>query len=272
MNLQGEVRYRDKDFIVGNGTIITYDTCIPLHAVSAIKIKDKERLPMTWGIVMIVVGILLLVLPLVSFIGGILIVCGIILIAIRSWINSMQKYALVIQVHAGGLYIFEHADLGFIRKIADIIRQALDDGASITYINMRSTSVKQNFEGGSTFYSFGKNNSFGHVITGNDNTVEGGVRNTINSNNTTNNTTMIFTADEWNKLESYFRKRGEELGKDHQAYAACKELETYARNKDAKGMRTFLKSVGKGVVTAVLAKATESGLAEIFHRLATFKI
>ena len=265
MNLHGEVRYKDKDFIVGNGTIMTYDTCIPLHAVSVIKVRDKIKKPIANQIIILILGGIIQFVPLLSFIGLILVLYGVLSLAIRLWENYMQKYALVIQVHAGGVYIFEHKDVGFLRKIADIIRQALDDSASVTYIDMRRTSVKQNFKGGSSFYSFGENNSFGPVITGTDTTYNEGSHDTIISGNTS----ITITVDEWDKLERYFKTRGEELGRDHQAYPACKELEKYARKRDAKGMCEFLKSVGKGVLTAVLAKATESGLAEVFRKVAT---
>lgn len=78
----------------------------------------------------------------------------------------------MIQVHARTMYRFEHKDLSFIRKVADVIGAALDDNAMVTYVDMRRTDAKQNFKGGSSFYSFGKNNAFGNVIIVNHNKEE----------------------------------------------------------------------------------------------------
>ena len=73
-------------------------------------------------------------------------------------------------------------------------------------------------------------------------------------------------------MERYFRIRGEELQNNEQASSACREMERYAKQKDAKGLRKYFTSVGKGVLTAVLAKAAEYGLAEIFHKLASIPL
>lgn len=267
MNLQGEAHYRDKDFIVGNGTILTYDRCISLHAVSMIKIQDKRKVSLTYPIIMIVLGLVMLFIPLLSLIGGVLIFFGGLIVALLLWAAHMQMYGLEIVINTGAVCVFEHKDLEFIRKVADIIRKALDDCAVSTYIDMRGSKVKTNYVGGD-FYSFGKQNSFGDLIIGDDNRIEKESHNTT----TINHATDVLTLEEWNRLERYFRIRGEELGNDHQAYPACKELEKYARNKDAKGMRAYLKSIGKTVFTAILTKATESGLAEIFRKLASIKM
>lgn len=268
MKLKREVRYNDRDLIVGNGTIITYNTCIPLNAVSAIQIRNRAKGSITKPIIMLIVGCVMAFIPTLSLIGGIIAFCGLALLLIQLWENSMQKYGLVIQVHAGTTFTFEHKDLSFIRKIADIIREALDDNAELTYIDMRRTEVQQNFKGKNSFYSLGENNSFGNVIIGDHNHYKEGSHDTTNSNNTT----IVLTVDDWNKLERYFRIRSEELGRDHQAYTACKEMERYAKQKDAKGLRKFFTSVGKGVLTAVLAKAAEYGLVEVFHKLASISI
>ena len=41
MRLQNEICYKDENFIVGNGTIVTNNICIPLNAISIIKIEGN---------------------------------------------------------------------------------------------------------------------------------------------------------------------------------------------------------------------------------------
>ena len=44
MQLQNEVRYKDESFYIGNGTFVTSDICIPLNAISTIKVKGKKTI------------------------------------------------------------------------------------------------------------------------------------------------------------------------------------------------------------------------------------
>ena len=116
------------------------------------------------------------------------------------------------------------------------------------------------------------------VVTGQDahykEIIKGDVHsnNTTNTTNTTNNTINIFTPNEWDKSERYFRNRGEELRGNEQAYIACKEMEKYAKKRDAKGLRKFFKSLAKCVLTEILAKVTEYDFLEIFQKLATISV
>ena len=278
MRLHNEIRYKDENFIVGNGTIVTSNICIPLNAISIIKIEDKKKQSLRKAIITIIIGLLLCIIPLINFIGGVVLLCGIVILIKVTLENSLQKYGLVIQVHSGMSYIFEHHDLNFIRKIADVIRKGLDDTSGVTYISMGNSKIEHNYNGNPSFLSFGDNNTFGSGnIFGSGNTV-GDVVMGDNSSITkkdshdtidSNNSEKIFSTEEWKKMEKYFEIRAEELGETSEAYQTCKRMQQYANKKDAHGLRAFMRKIGKSMLMIVLEKSTEYGIRSLLERLAT---
>lgn len=278
MRLQNEICYKDENFIVGNGTIVTNNICIPLNAISIIKIEDKKKQSLRKAIITMIIGLLLCIIPVINFIGGIVLLCGIITLIKLIWENSLQKYGLVIQVHSGMSYIFEHHDLNFIRKIADVIRKGLDDTSGVTYISMGNSKIEHNYNGNPSFLSFGDNNTFGSgnifgsgnavgdiVMGANGSIIKKDSHDTIDSNNSE----KIFSTKEWEKMERYFQIRAEELGESNEAYQSCRRMQQYANKKDAQGLRTFMRIIGKSILTIVFGKATEYGIRSLLERLTT---
>lgn len=127
MQLQNEVRYKDESFYIGNGIFVTSDICIPLNAISTIKVKGKKTINLNLVLSMIAIGVLLLLIPSLRIAGCFIFACGLVTLGCLFLLRYLDKYGLVIQVNSGVSYLFEHEDLEFIRKIADIIRKGLDD-------------------------------------------------------------------------------------------------------------------------------------------------
>ena len=261
MKILNQARYKDENFIVGNGTLINKNICIPLQAISAIKIEGKKKLPLMGHIITALVGVAMMLIPILSMIGIAVFLIGLISLIVTIAANYLQKYELVIQVHSGMMYILEHKDLDFIRKIADIVRKGIDDTTGVTYIKVGEEKIIQNFNGDPSFYNFGQNNNFDKIQIGGDN-------NTINdeSNNTTS---QGLTVDQWKKLEYYFRARAAEIGEANPAYQACKRMETCANQQDEKGLIRLIKMTGKTALPTIIEKASEYGVNGLFHILAS---
>lgn len=272
MRLQSEVRYKDENFIVGNGTIVTKNICIPLNAISIIKIEGKNKRPLGKTIITIIIGFILTLIPVIGLIGTIAFYYGLIKLVYLIIVNCLKKFGLVIQVHSGTSYVFEHKDIDFIRKIADVIRKGLDDTSSVTYISMGDSKIEHNFHGNPSFFVFGDGNTFGDMVMGGQNNITKqdshtsyDSHDTINSNNTTN----IFSSEEWEKMEQYFQLRAEQLGRSSEAYKPCKRMEQYAKQKDAHRLRQFMKTIGKPMLRVIVEKATEYGIGALFQKLAS---
>lgn len=265
MQLQNEVRYKDESFYIGNGTFITSNICIPLNAISVIKIVGKKETNLNQGFGMIVAGLLLLAIPMLRIIGTIVLVCGVVVLGCLILGNYLQKNGLVIQVNSGASFLFEHKDIEFIRKIADIIRKGLDDTMQhTTYVDMSNSMINSNFNGNPTFQDFGKHNKFKDtVISGSSGDSENRQKRDVN----TYNQESGLSEEEWNRIEKYFHQRAEELGKTNHAYSSCKQMEQYARKKDVEGLSKLMKSVGKTALFSILGKISEFGVKEIIQKI-----
>lgn len=76
MQLQNEVRYKDESFYIGNGTFVTSDICIPLNAISTIKVQGKKTINLNLVLSMLAMGVLLLLIPSLRIAGCFIFVCG----------------------------------------------------------------------------------------------------------------------------------------------------------------------------------------------------
>lgn len=264
MQLQNELRYKDESFYIGNGTFVTSDICIPLNAISTIKVQGKKTINLNLVLSMIAIGVLLLLIPSLRIAGCFIFACGLVTLGCLFLLRYLDKYGLVIQVNSGVSYLFEHEDLEFIRKIADIIRKGLDDSMkNTTFVDMSNSMIKPNFNGNPSFQNFGENNQFDNtMITGSTGEARKDSHDTIS-----NTTVNAFSEEEWNKMETYFHKRAADLGEGNQAYLPCKKMELCARKKDLQGLWKLMKGIGKTTLVTVLEKMSESGVEAIFRKL-----
>ena len=264
MNLPNQLRYKDESLIIGKGTIISYNACIPLHAVSCIKIEGKKRKPLGKILVALIIGVVMLIIPVLRIFGGIVFSCAFLELVCTVIANYFGKCSLVIQTNSGTMLILEHPKIDFIKNVAEAIRKGLDDTAGVYYIHMKETKIVQKIKGNPSFYNFGKDNQFVDspiTINGGHHSYEENVVDSYNSS--------LFTDEEWEKLEHYFKLRAGELGEKAAAYNACKQMQQLSKEKNAKGLRKVMGAVGKEIVMAVIGSATEYGIAELLRRLAS---
>lgn len=268
MQLQNYQNYQNEQFIVGKGSIVTSNLCIPLHAIACLRIEGKKKMKLDIGLWLLIIGIFLMFIPSMRVFGAVFLCGGIVTCVCIFLVGYLQKYGLAIQLQSGATFTFWHSDLEFIKEIAEVIRKGFDDAAGITYIDMSKTKIVQKIKGDPSFLNFGTDNNFGDIITGDENSVE---KNYYGKTDTSQTNMSVLSAKEWKELEHYFHIQAEELGTGHESYQACKKMEQYANKEDASGLSRFLNTVGKTILIPIIQKAAEYGVNELLRTLILLK-
>jgi len=257
------------ELYIGNGTIVMPDLCIPLNAISTIRIEKQRMKPLIAEIFIFIIGVFFIRIPIELFqiLGTLGIVYGVVIGILTFISNQNRESYLKIRVHSGEIITLQQKDIEFLRRLADVIKEAIDDNAKISYVDMRTMKIKQNIKNMGTMGDVigGKNSgntisetsAGGNIVIGDGNETNDRSGNVITGN--TVNTTGL-SADDWAKLEKYFRTRCVELGKNHPAYKECLRMEQYARAKDAHGLKMHMQAVGKTILSAIISSATKYGM------------
>ena len=273
MNFQKLFKLPEKNqnakLYIGKGTIVMPDLCIPLNAISTIRIEKQRAKPLASEICIFIVGIFCTKIPIELFqtLGTLGIIYGVVIGILTFISNRNRESYLKIRVHSGEIITLQQKNIEFLRRLADVIKEAIDGNAKISYVDMRTMKIKQNIKNmgtmGDVIGSKNSGNTFSGTSTGGDIIIgDGNEKNDHSGNIITGNTvkTTGLSADDWEKLEKYFRTRCVELGKNHPAYKECLRMEQYAREKDAHGLKMHMQAVGKTILSAIIASATKYGM------------
>lgn len=268
MQFQTQKNYHDEQFIVGKGSIVTNNLCIPLHSIAFLRIEGKKKQNIDKEIIALVIGVILMLIRPLRMFGILVFLFGILSFACIVCVNYLQKCGLVIQLQSGATFTFQHSDPEFIRQVAEVIRKGLDDALGVTYVDMSKTKIVQKINGDPSFFDFGSGNSFGDIVTGQHNEIN---KDYYDSVDNSNRNISIFNVEQWKKLENYFYMQAERLGPSHDSYKICKRMEQYSKEKDASGLSKFMKTIGKAAFVPIIEKATECGVNELLRTLLTLK-
>lgn len=133
---------------IGKGTIVMPDLCIPLNAISTIRIEKQRMKSLISEIFIFVVGIFFTRIPLELFqmLGALGIVYGIVIGVLTFILNQNRVSYLKIKVHSGETITLQQKNIEFLRTLADVIKEGIDDNAKISYVDMRTMKIEQNIK------------------------------------------------------------------------------------------------------------------------------
>lgn len=283
-----QVQNKPGVFYIGEGFIQMADTCVPIHAVSAIDVVETKGRPMTAMLLLLGSGFCLWLAGWIcSFftpsagalirLGSFLLTLGIILLIINVIVNLLRTHYLKIQVNSGGAYCFASRDIKSLRKIMEFLREEIKGGAGrIVQVNISNSSITiaQAMDNGKLVQNTTR-------IDGNNNYVYqaekviGRVKDAFKRNESreeaegcgqegvpsdngggrTKQEVPVLSGGEWERLEDFFRMRGRELEKDSEAYRQCEKLRQCAIAQDAGRMKKAMAGMPKDVFRAVLGTA-----------------
>lgn len=265
---------KDECFYIGDGAIVMKDLCIPLDAISSIDVVETPKIAINAVIVFAILGIVLLIPD-----NGVIRILGVLMLLYAGTMGVIiylaeknKEHSLKIQVASGRIITFSSKDLNFLRELMEMIYKSIEDKGRITYVNMIKNNFTQNIEKIEAERIYQQNINSGNVIGGNWDM--GGNNSTFVNNgesasfsNMNNGNVSILTRNEWNELENFFARRGREIGRAGLNYDACVKLQEFSRNRDAKGMKAFMKEIGGTVVKAILGAAAEGTVTALLAKI-----
>lgn len=275
-----EMPRRDK-LCVGEGVISLSDACIPLDNICALEIMLPPALPLVFGIIVIVAGILLCFNSFEFFriLGGYALLLGLVFTILMRYFNQKRKYLFRITVNSGIQYIFENKNLEFLRDLLRKIQQAIDDRQIKLYADTVNNYIQNDIKNVEVFIKqmdvedksmniSGGNNIFNSGIMGDLKDIVFGDKNT-NTNSNVNTNTQTLSDEQWTTLIQFFENRAQNLEPNSEAYNSCVQMGQDAKRKDASALKQRIQSVGKEVFKVILGAGVSSVVKHLLELVIT---
>lgn len=252
-------------FFIGKGVFVTKDTCIPVNAISMIDVYVPPVTTYLSAIMLGVLGLLAILIKseILKTIGVMLIILAVLMAGLVYFANTHRTYALHIQVHSGFMVTIESNSIDYIRELKDQFLECINDTSSVKFIDASRHIVKQDIGKIDMKYIYDQTitgNTIGKdlVVANGSSTVESvsidGDNNVVQRSSEVKNG---LSARQWEVLEKYFIEQSK-VNSQHQD--ECVALSKYARSKDTKGLKTFMRALGSKVMTEIVGAGTREVL------------
>ena len=265
---------KHKNFYIGYGAILMENMCIPLNSISIINIVESPKVPLLQYIILILFGIILLIpkSAVLRILGVFVLILGLLLLAIVCWANQNREHMLRVQVHSGKIIIFSCRDIQFLRDLMEVICESIDDKKAKIFVNIEQQHINPNMR--EINMNILKDNNInignsvgGDMISNSKGTFVNSSQGISVSDNHTQKNVISISNQEWNRLETFFQRRKQELGNDNQNYTACVKLEEYTKSHDAVGMKKYMKMLGTIVMRDILGTTVEAAVTAALSKI-----
>ena len=244
-----------KYFFINKGGVVFGNLYIPMDAVSVVKLKQIEDVPLKPYIIALLVGlgVCLFALP----VGIIITVVSAVLLFI-TWKNNQHKeYRLLLKLNNGDVYNLTYGDLDDIIEVVESIRLIVEEkfDGNLLINNSNTININDN--------SVGK--VCGNIFKGDTDDMQQftNSKNPMDSQLHTSNIT-----EEWVELTKYFGdKQFSSDDKDIKYQAKYEMAEQMAKKKNMAGLRAIIGKASSEFAKILCSEGAKIGIKAILDKV-----
>lgn len=244
---------------VGEGVLKCNNYFLSLDSICVVEMGRNQN-PSWYGILFIIAGVLMCLIPDMLIAGIITIIFGIFIMYIIGKTNEKIPYSLTIRLSNNMLFTYQNLNKAFMEKIMEVIQSCINDRKGEYHIMLNQGKIEHNNNsiniGGSI------NDSNINIVTqGGSKTISGDNINTINKQQ--ENCNKGLTVEEWENLERFFMMCQKEFQVNEINYIVCGNLLTYSHEKNIEKLKKYLGRIGRETIKTILNVSTNVAATEV---------
>lgn len=244
-------------FYVGEGVLKCNSYFLSLDSICVVEMGRNQN-PSWYGILFIIAGVLMCLMPYMFIAGIIMVIFGIFIMYIIGKINEKIPYSLTIRLSNNMSFTYQSLNRVFMEEIMEVIQSCINDRRGGYNILLNQGKIEHN---NNSINISGNNGSINDVIAQGGSKTVG--RDSINTTGKQQNGDIGLTVEEWENLERFFMMRQKEFQVNEINYMICGNLLTYSREKNMEKLKRYLGRMGQEAIKSILNVSTNLAATEV---------
>lgn len=244
-------------FYVGEGVLKCNNYFLSLDSVCVVEMGRNQN-PLWYGILFIIAGALLCLIPYMFIAGIIMVIFGIFIMYIIGKINEKIPYSLTIRLSNNMSFTYQSLNRVFMEEIMEVIQSCINDRRGGYNILLNQGKIEHN---NNSINISGNNGSINDVIAQSGSKTVGG--DSINTTVKQENGDIGLTVEEWEHLERFFMMRQKEFQVNEINYMICGNLLTYSHEKNLEKLKKYLGRIGRETIKTIINVSTNIAATEV---------
>lgn len=244
-------------FYVGEGVLKCNNYFLSLDSVCVVEMGRNQN-PLWYGILFIIAGALLCLIPYMFIAGIIMVIFGIFIMYIIGKINEKIPYSLTIRLSNNMSFTYQSLNRVFMEEIMEVIQSCINDRRGGYNILLNQGKIEHN---NNSINISGNNGSINDVIAQGGSKTVGG--DSINTTVKQENGDIGLTVEEWEHLERFFMMRQKEFQVNEINYMICGNLLTYSHEKNLEKLKKYLGRIGRETIKTIINVSTNIAATEV---------